>query len=111
MMTRENVAKLAQEAGFQVENNHVFANSEIGPAHALCTEAVNKFAAIVEQHVRRQLTEEVLMHLLKSDLMMPESEVDEDSDDYFKSPDFRYSMNNTVKATLFEVLQVIKEKS
>ena len=61
--------------------------------------------------MRRQLIEEVRMHVLKSDLMMPESEVDEDSDDYFKSADFRYSMNNTVKATLFEVLQVIKEKS
>ena len=110
-MNREEVAKLAQEAGFQVENNHVFANSEIGPEHALCTEAVNKLVAIVEKHVRKQLTEEVRMHVLKSDLMMPETEIDEDSDDYFKSPDFRYAMNNTVKATLFEVLQVIKEKS
>lgn len=110
-MNREDIIKLAQEAGFQIENNHIFANSEIGPAHALCTEAVNNLISVVDQHLRKQLSDEVLIYILKSDLMMPESEVDEDSDDYFKSAEFRNTMNNTVKATLFEVLQVIKGKS
>lgn len=110
-MTREDIVRMAREAGFQVENNHVFANSEIGPEHALCTEAVNRLVSVVDQHLRKKLSEEVLVYILKSDLMMPESEVDEESDDYFKSAEFRNAMNNTVKATLFEVMQVIKGKS
>lgn len=110
-MNREQFIRMAREAGFQIENNHIFANSEIGPVHALCTEAVNRLISVVGQHLRKQLSDEILVYILKSDLMMPESEVDEESDDYFKSAEFRNAMNNTVKATLFEVLQVIKEKS
>lgn len=98
MIPRNEVASMAKEAGI-VDETWVM------------MQALDTYATLVEKFVRKQLSDEVMMTILKSDLMMPESEVDEDSDDYFKSAEFRNAVNNTVKATLFEVLQVIKGKS
>ena len=67
-------------------------------------------AAVVAE--REAIYKMVLLDTLKDpDLLMPESEVDDnDADDYFKSSDFRYAMNNAVKFTIFTITANIRAR-
>ena len=51
-MNRDDIVHMAWMAGFAVFDKKIFAESEIGPAHALCTEALNRFADLVATHIR-----------------------------------------------------------
>ena len=66
--------------------------------------------AIAEE--REAIYKMVLLDTLKDpDLLMPESEVDDnDADDYFKSSEFRYAMNNVVKSTIFTITANIRAR-
>lgn len=46
-LSDSEIDALAKAAGFSVEAGRIFANSEMGPAHALCTNATHKLARAV----------------------------------------------------------------
>lgn len=51
-MNRKDVEQMAWQAGFAIVGNHIIVNSETGPAHATCTETLNKFANILVGYER-----------------------------------------------------------
>ena len=75
-------------------------------------EQMFRFAALVAAAEREAIYKMVLLDTLKDpDLLMPESEVDDnDADDYFKSSEFRYAMNNVVKSTIFTITANIRAR-
>jgi hypothetical protein len=54
-MNQADIIRMAREAGFAIQDDHIFADSETGPSHALCTETVKRFAALVEAAVREAI--------------------------------------------------------
>ena len=42
-----DIERMAREAGFEVDGDWIYANSEIGPTHAMCTKALTRFAELV----------------------------------------------------------------
>ena len=80
-----------------------------GPVYA---RGLEKFADLVRAEEREAIYKMVLLDTLKDpDLLMPESEVDDnDADDYFKSSEFRYAMNNVVKSTIFTITANIRAR-
>lgn len=46
-MNREQIIRMAWEAGFAIVDKHILADNENGPEHVICTEAINRFAALV----------------------------------------------------------------
>lgn len=113
-MTDYEFLEIAQKAGFLVENGHVIANSEMGPAHALCTNAISRFASLIEDAVYKEVYEIALYAPFKksADLIMKEIEEEDPNaaDDFFNSAEFRYAMNNTVKATAFTICCAIRDR-
>ena len=99
-MTKEDIIKLAREAGLAYGSDE----KPLG--------SVTRFAALVAAAEREAIYKMVLLDTLKDpDLLMQESEVDDnDADDYFKSSDFRYAMNNTVKSTIFTITANIRAR-
>ena len=49
-----DIERMARDAGFSVEDGRIFANSEVSPAHALCTEALTRFAELVRAQERER---------------------------------------------------------
>lgn len=80
-----------------------------GPVYA---RGLEKFAELVRADEREAIYKMVLLDTLKDpDLLMPESEVDDnDADDFFKSSEFRYAMNNVVKSTIFTITANIRAR-
>lgn len=111
-----DIFELAKQAGFSVESGHFFANNEMGPEHVLCTNAMHKFAALLEEAVYKQAYEIALYAPFKksADLIMKEiDEEDQDPDaaeDFFKTADFRFCMNNAVKATTFTICTALRAR-
>lgn len=108
-----DIFELAKQAGFSVESGHFFANNEMGPEHVLCTNAMHKFAALLEEAVYKQAYEIALYAPFKksADLIMTEIEEDPDcAEDFFKSAEFRYCMNNAIKATTFTICTALRER-
>ncbi len=75
-------------------------------------EQMFRFAALVAAAERKAIYDMVLFGTLKDpDLLMTETEVDDDAvDDYFRSSEFRYAMNNAVKATIFTITLNIRAR-
>ena len=46
-MNRDDVIRMAWQAGFAIVDKHILADNENGPEHVICTEAINRFAALV----------------------------------------------------------------
>ena len=46
-MNREDIIRMAWQAGFAIVDKHILADNENGPEHVICTEAINRFAALV----------------------------------------------------------------
>jgi hypothetical protein len=112
-MTKDEIFQLVKQAGFSVENGHVFANNEAGPEHVLCTNAMNAFVKLLEDAIYKKVYEIALFAPFKesADLIMTEIDEDPDSaDDFFKSAEFRYCMNNAVKATTFTICSAIRAR-
>lgn len=113
-MTHDDFLKIAEQAGFSVENGHVIAKSEMGPAHALCTNAIIHFASRIQDAVYKEAYEIALYAPFKksADLIMKEIEQENPdvADDFFNSAEFRYAMNNTVKATAFTICCAIRDR-
>lgn len=129
-MNNQDIARIAREAGAIDMTNNIAG----GVTTWLGTgtpEFLERFAALViannppqsfmswqEGHAagvaaeRKAIYDCVLYETLKDpDLNMPETEVDDDAaDDYFKSSEFRYAVNNVVKATIFTILSNIKAR-
>lgn len=75
-------------------------------------EELERYTELVRADEREAIYKMVLLDTLKDpDLLMPESEVDDnDADDYFKSSEFRYAMNNVVKSTIFTITANIRAR-
>lgn len=108
-MTRDDIIRMADEAD-------LWADQElqcIGEYHPDWHEVRDiRFAALVAAAERKAIYDNVMFETLKDpDLLMPETEVDENAvDDYFKSSEFRYAVNNVVKATIFTILSNIRAR-
>ena len=66
-MNRDDIVHMAWMAGFSVFDQKIFAESEIGPEHALCTEALNRFADLVDNAVRKECAFRARISLLGFD--------------------------------------------
>jgi hypothetical protein len=79
-------------------------------------DAMHKFAALLEEAVYKQAYEIALYAPFKksADLIMKEiDEEDRDPDaeeDFFKTADFRFCMNNAIKATTFTICTALRER-
>lgn len=56
-MNQEDVIRMAWEAGFAIVDKHILADNENGPEHVICTEAINRFAALVAAAEREACAE------------------------------------------------------
>ena len=105
-MNRDDIICMAREAG-------AMPVVELAGCWITYDEPLQRFAALVAAAEREEIYELVMFEPLKkdADLLMPESEVEENPfDDYFKSAEFRNSINNAVKATLFTICSEIKKR-
>ena len=87
--------------------------AKLSPVDFPTTEQLERFAELVRADERKIIYDIVLYAAFRddADLLMPETEVDEDSaDDFFRSSEFRYAMNNTVKATVFVITGAIRKR-
>lgn len=101
-MNRDEIIKMAREAGMVVVDDQF----SLLPF-------LERFFHMAQAAEREEIYELVMFEPLKkdADLLMPESEVEENPfDDYFKSAEFRNSINNAVKATLFTICSEIKKR-
>ena len=107
-MNRDDIIRMAQAAGFSV------GPSRDGPDDVWGVVAnLERFFRMAQAAEREEIYKLVMFEPLKqdADLLMPESEVEENPfDDYFKSAEFRNSINNAVKATLFTICSEIKKR-
>ena len=103
-----SIVEMAREA---VNGRIAKTDAEAGSLIGL--DEVTRFAELVRADERKIIYDIVLYAAFRdeADLLMPETEVDEDSaDDFFKSSEFRYAMNNTVKATVFVITGAIRKR-
>jgi hypothetical protein len=109
-MNRDDIIKMALEAGaLQIGFNKTTMQSEF----SIFAHELERFFHMAQAAEREEIYELVMFEPLKqdADLLMPESEVEENPfDDYFKSAEFRNSINNAVKATLFTICSEIKKR-
>jgi hypothetical protein len=108
-MNRDDIIKMAREAnfGFMTEKPKSATHMQCG------IDDLERFFHMAQAAEREEIYELVMFEPLKqdADLLMPESEVEENPfDDYFKSAEFRNSINNAVKATLFTICSEIKKR-
>ncbi len=108
-MNRDEIIKMAREAnfGFMTEKPKSATHMQCG------IDDLERFFHMAQAAEREEIYKLVMFEPLKqdADLLMPESEVEENPfDDYFKSAEFRNSINNAVKATLFTICSEIKKR-
>jgi hypothetical protein len=108
-MNRDDIIKMAREAnfGFMTEKPKSATHMQCG------IDDLERFFHMAQAAEREEIYKLVMFEPLKqdADLLMPESEVEENPfDDYFKSAEFRNSINNAVKATLFTICSEIKKR-
>lgn len=105
-MNREDIKKWATQA--QLPQSY-----ETGEPMWLYN--LERFAALVAAAEREAIYDLAMYAPFKkdADLLMPESEIDPDaaeSGDFFQSAEFRYAVNNTVKATTFVICSAIRTR-
>ncbi len=108
-MNRDDIIRMAREAnfGFMTEKPKSATHMQCG------IDDLERFFHMAQAAEREEIYKLVMFEPLKqdADLLMPESEVEENPfDDYFKSAEFRNSINNSVKATLFTICIEIKKR-
>jgi len=110
-MNRDDIIKMAQDSGmFYRDFIEEFVSDY---SNAVSLEHIERFFHMAQAAEREEIYKLVMFEPLKqdADLLMPESEVEENPfDDYFKSAEFRNSINNAVKATLFTICSEIKKR-
>lgn len=103
--------EMAQEAGFEtmLRKGRICGFDRDGDY----TEEIEALVELVRADEKKAIYDLALHAAFQdgADLLMPESEVDENAvDDFFKSSEFRYAMNNTVKATVFVITSAIRAR-
>ncbi len=112
-MNRDDIIRMALEAGFNEFTGGLRDDGSQDTYLDCWPEQLERFFHMAQAAEREEIYKLVMFEPLKqdADLLMPESEVEENPfDDYFKSAEFRNSINNSVKATLFTICIEIKKR-
>lgn len=107
----KTVIEMARSVGATAYTNRHYPER---PTHTFSVDQLERLVELVRADEQKAIYDLALHAAFQegADLLMPESEVDENAvDDFFKSSEFRYAMNNTVKATVFVITAAIRARS